>query len=141
MTSTFARRAPLLVVEDDRDLREVIADSLRIEGYDVVEAEDGADALVRLRGGVCPALVLLDLIMPHMDGRQLLSEMRRDSALAGIPVVLVTGTPPQDLRGEVFATLKKPVGVDDLLRCIQACVERMPRERSTGADPRLAQQR
>lgn len=111
--------APLLVVEDDRDLREVLAESLRLEGYEVVEATDGADALERLRGGVDPMLVILDLVMPRMDGRQLLAAMRADPALAAIPVVLVTGTPPRDLKGQVDAILKKPVGIADLLACIR----------------------
>lgn len=113
--------APLLVVEDDRDLREVLAESLRLEGYEVVEATDGADALERLRGGVHPTLVILDLVMPRMDGRQLLAAMRMDADLAGIPVVLATGTPPQDLRQEVLQILLKPIGVDDLLACVRRC--------------------
>jgi CheY-like chemotaxis protein len=109
----------LLVVEDDRDLREVLSESLRFEGYEVEEAADGVDALARLQEGVRPTLIILDLIMPRMDGRQLLAAMQRDEALAGIPVVLVTGTPPLDLRGDVHAILKKPVGMDELLACIR----------------------
>lgn len=112
----------LLVVEDDRDLREVLSESLRLEGYDVMEAVDGADALERLLGGASPALVILDLIMPRMDGRQLLAAMRADGALAEIPVVLVTGTPPRDLVGEVQAMLKKPVGIEELLASIRTCI-------------------
>lgn len=107
----------LLVVEDDRDLREVLSDSLRLEGFDVLEAVDGLDALEQLRRGVRPALVFLDLVMPRMDGRQLLGAMRAEGALADIPVVLVTGTPPRELQGEVRAILKKPVGVDELVAC------------------------
>lgn len=113
--------APILVVEDDRDLREVLSESLRFEGYDVLEAVDGADALARFHDGVRPAVMLLDLIMPRMDGRQLLAAMRDDGALSAIPVVLVTGTPPQDLKGRVRAIMKKPIGIADLLACIEAC--------------------
>ena len=83
--------AGVLVVEDDGDLREALAECLRFEGYDVVEAVDGADALARLRRGARPALIILDLVMPRMDGRQLLAAMRVDADLAGIPVVLATG--------------------------------------------------
>lgn len=109
---------PILVVEDDADLREVLAESLRLEGHEVLESVDGLDALERLRGGARPALVVLDLVMPRMDGRQLLTTMRADAALADIPVVLVTGTPPRDLAEAVDAILKKPIGIQDLLRCI-----------------------
>jgi len=85
----------------------------------VLEALDGADALARLQGGARPALVILDLVMPRLDGRQLLAAMRGDHALAAIPVVLVTGTPPLDLKGQVDAILKKPIGIEDLLACIR----------------------
>jgi hypothetical protein len=55
-----------------------------------------------------------------MDGRQLLAAMQGDEALAAVPVVLVTGTPPLDLAGGVRAILKKPVGIDELLACIRS---------------------
>lgn len=134
MSPTPAITAPLLVVDDDRDLREVLSDSLRFEGYDVVEAVDGADALEQLRGGVRPAVIFLDLIMPRMDGRQFLARAREDSMLAGIPIVMVTGTPPKDLEGEVSAILKKPVGIDDLCACVRRCLE----ETANGKSPEPA---
>ena len=109
----------ILVVEDDPDLREVLSESLRFEGYHVFEAGDGADALDRLHCGARPAIILLDLIMPRMDGRQFLAAIRRDVELAAIPVVLVTGTPPQDLVGKVAEIMKKPVGIEDLVACIR----------------------
>jgi CheY-like chemotaxis protein len=112
----------ILLVEDDRDLREVLSESLRFEGYDVLEAVDGLDALTRVRDGVRPALVLLDLIMPRMDGRQFLEAIRGEVGLTDVPVVLVTGTPPLDLRTAVHTILKKPVGLDDLLACIRGIV-------------------
>ena len=113
--------APVLVVEDDRDLREVLAESLRLEGYEVVEAVDGMDALERIRAGVRPAVVVLDLVMPRMDGRQFLAAVRADRTLAELPVVLVTGTPPRDLAGQVQGILKKPIGTADLLASIARC--------------------
>jgi CheY-like chemotaxis protein len=90
--------ADVLIVEDDGDLRGALAECLRLEGYCVAEASDGADALACLRDGARPALILLDLIMPRMDGRQFLGAVREEGGLARIPVVLVTGTPPQDLE-------------------------------------------
>lgn len=111
--------AGVLVVEDDRDLREVLAESLQLEGYQVDGAADGADALERLRGGARPGLVILDLVMPRMDGRQLVQAMSEDPCLAAIPVVLTTGTPPRDMKDKVLAILKKPIGIDDLLPFVQ----------------------
>jgi CheY-like chemotaxis protein len=107
--------ADVLIVEDDGDLRGALAECLRLEGYCVAEASDGAGALACLRDGARPALILLDLIMPRMDGSQFLGAVREEGGLARIPVVLVTGTPPQDLEGKVQAILMKPIGVDDLL--------------------------
>lgn len=123
--------AGVLVVEDDGDLREALAECLRFEGYDVVEAVDGADALARLQRGARPALIILDLVMPRMDGRQLLAAMRVDADLAGIPVVLATGTRPQDLSQEVQQVLLKPIGVDDLLACVRRYCDLAPPGTST----------
>ncbi|HSD21582.1 MAG TPA: response regulator [Anaeromyxobacter sp.] len=122
--------AGVLVVEDDGDLREALAECLRFEGYDVVEAVDGADALARLQRGARPALIILDLVMPRMDGRQLLAAMRVDADLAGIPVVLATGTRPQDLSQEVQVLLK-PIGLDDLLACVRRYCDLAPPGTST----------
>ncbi len=109
----------VLVVEDDPELRELLALSLRLESYHVFEARDGLDALDRLRCGARPAVILLDLIMPRMDGRQFLTAMRREDEFAAIPVVLVTGTPPPDLVGKVAEIMKKPVGIEELVACIR----------------------
>ena len=119
MSFAASLAAPLLVVEDDRDVREVLSDSLRFEGYDVLEAVDGADALEQLRMGKRPALIFLDLVMPRMDGRRFLAKVREERALRAIPIVLVTGTPPEDLRNAVKAILKKPVGIDELFECVR----------------------
>ena len=70
--------APVLVVEDDRDLREVLAEALRLEGYEVVEAVDGMDALERLRAGVRPALILFS------DGNDTISLRSRREAMDAV---------------------------------------------------------
>jgi CheY-like chemotaxis protein len=80
----------VLVVEDDRDLRESLADALRLEGYEVVCAEHGEAALRHLATGARPFVILLDLMMPVMDGWTLRQELLKDSKLATIPVVVMT---------------------------------------------------
>jgi CheY-like chemotaxis protein len=117
--SPAAAATDVLVVEDDDDLRSVLAECLRFEGYTVTEAVDGVDALARLKAGATPAVIILDLVMPRMDGRQFLGAIDEDVVLAAIPVVLVTGTPPRDLNAKVTAILKKPIGIDDLLAHIR----------------------
>ena len=80
----------MLVVEDDRDLRDSLGDALRLEGYEVVCVEHGEAALRHLRTGARPFVILLDLMMPVMDGWTFRQELLKDSALATIPVVIMT---------------------------------------------------
>ena len=114
----------VLVVDDEADSRGVLAMLLEMEGYAVQQAGDGLQALEALRGGPAPCVVLLDLMMPRLDGWGVLREMRAVPALADIPVVLVSGVADiegeTDLRG-VVASLTKPVDVDVLLATIQTC--------------------
>lgn len=111
----------ILVVEDDLDIRSILSQLLMFEGYDVEEAADGAEALALLRRGQPPALILLDLMMPVMDGWQLRAELQRDPALASIPVVIVSA----DVRAEqeasrlrVAGLLKKPLQIEPLLELV-----------------------
>ncbi len=82
----------ILVVDDEDDLRESIADLLRSEGFDVATASDGSHALSYLRGaGQTVALILLDLTMPEVDGCTFRRRQLADPALASIPVVILSG--------------------------------------------------
>ena len=83
------RDHPVLVVDDDATLRQLLRRMLEPEGYTVVEAENGRVALERLRG-VTPSVVLLDLMMPEMDGFEFVAEFRRHDAWRAIPIVVVT---------------------------------------------------
>lgn len=99
----------VLVVEDDEDLRDVLATLLRESGYSVLIAKNGEEALQRLRSGTCrPCVILLDLWMPVMDGWQFREEQRKDASLAAIPVVALSG----DVEARALdatAHLSKPV--------------------------------
>jgi len=92
----FRRDRPVLIVEDDAPLRELLRRMLEREGYTALEAEHGRAALDRLRQGV-PGVILLDLMMPVMDGFEFLEELRREDAGKGIPVIVLTA---KDLSGE-----------------------------------------
>jgi CheY-like chemotaxis protein len=80
----------VLVVEDDAPIREALCAVLRDDGYAVAEAGDGQEALEFLRTHPTPRVILLDLMMPVMDGWTFLREQAADPALAGIPVVVIT---------------------------------------------------
>lgn len=81
----------ILLVDDDPDIREVLALVLRAEGHQVEEAGDGLQALARLREGSAPSLILLDLMMPRLDGEGFTRELRGDPRLARIPICILSG--------------------------------------------------
>ena len=78
---------PILLVDDDHVFRQAMADLLESEGYAVETALDGSDALARLRDGLRPALIMLDLVMPKKNGLQFRAEQILDPRLAAIPTV------------------------------------------------------
>ncbi len=86
----------VLVVEDDATLRDAICAAFREEGISCTRCEDGQDALNLLRAGARPCLVLLDLQMPFVDGMNFRRQQLEAPALAGIPVVVVTGHPRKE---------------------------------------------
>ncbi len=105
--------ACVLVVEDDDALREVVAEAIADAGYVVLQAENGRIALEKMRAE-SPCLVLLDLMMPVMDGWEVVATMRGDPSLANVPVCILTAqdrvAPPTSSR-----VLSKPVTLDTLL--------------------------
>src|SRR5690349_20194497 len=80
---------PILVVEDDPAIRHLLEVTLRAAGYEPALAADGLEALAQL-GRVSPALILLDLNMPRMDGYALAEELRRRRLSPGVPVIVTT---------------------------------------------------
>lgn len=109
----------VLVVEDNDDLRELTRVILERHGYVVDEAENGAEALARLSAmKPAPCLVLLDLMMPVMDGRQLLERLQRDQMLATLPVVVVSAAANEPIAG-AKKTVKKPVSAETLVRVVE----------------------
>ena len=110
----------LLVVEDEQDNREVLVDLLDLVGYEVRGAADGREALAILRSGWRPALMLLDLTMPGMNGWELLTEMRKVPDWATIRRLVVSAVPPRLLPTEdVDGTMAKPVLAERLLAEIE----------------------
>src|SRR5262245_24697691 len=88
-----ARRTPhgpILIVEDDADLRDMMAQLLTLEGFKTETVANGRDALEYLQKGDPPDLILLDLMMPVMDGWEFRRRQREDPALANVPVVVLS---------------------------------------------------
>lgn len=107
----------VLVVDDEPTLRTVVAELLRDEGYAVVAVGDGAAALAAL-AEVVPDLVLMDVMMPGMDGRAAYLAMRAHPAGAALPIVFASaGADPADLPADAVF-LRKPFDLDDLLALV-----------------------
>lgn len=119
MFETTAREAaPILVVEDDPDLRESLCDVLRDEGYAAASAGDGQAALAWLREHPTPRLILLDLMMPVMSGPELGEHLARDPRLREVPIVVLSALDSGRQKGGVrgaLGYLKKPIDPEDLI--------------------------
>jgi CheY-like chemotaxis protein len=111
--------ARILVVEDDPSIREALAELLTEEGYAVASAANGAEALALLELEAPPSLILLDLMMPVMDGWAFRSAQRRDPRLSRIPVLVLSasrvgdGGPEAELAADAF--LQKPFDLEALV--------------------------
>jgi CheY-like chemotaxis protein len=114
------RRAHILLVEDDLSIRDALCELLAEEGFEVACASNGAEALDRLTAGDPPVLILLDLMMPVMDGFAFRSAQREDPRLARIPVVVLSAGHGAERAASLAADgfLAKPFGVDALLETV-----------------------
>jgi CheY-like chemotaxis protein len=111
---------PVLIIEDDADLREMMAQLLALEGYRAEAVANGQEALDYLRKGDVPELILLDLMMPVMDGWEFRRRLGEDPALASLPVVVLSALDQSraaDVDGVAF--LKKPLDFDHLLELVR----------------------
>ena len=112
----------MLVVEDDPALRDLYQKILKLEGYAVILAEDGVEALRYVETETVDAVVL-DLMMPRLDGRSVKRGFDANASMRNVPVILVTGhlTPDVD-PGEFSCVLHKPISVDGLLKAVRDCL-------------------
>jgi len=120
----------VLVVEDDTDLRESLSQALRDHGFGVTPATNGQEALDLLHAGARPSVILLDLMMPGLNGWQLRAALRRDPGLARIPQVVISAymdeaeqavlaLPPDDC-------LRKPFHIRILIDALERHCEPLP---------------
>ena len=111
---------PVLLVDDDSAVRRTLARFLGRDGLSVVEADNGQQALTYLQAGGAASVIVLDLRMPIMDGFKFREEQRRDSSLAAIPVIVLSGadTDRFDELGAA-AAFEKPASFSDLVKCIR----------------------
>ena len=115
----------VLLVEDDLEIRDILQDLLEAEGYDVIPASHGRQALEFLSGTPTeslPDLVVLDMMMPLVDGSQVLASMKSDPKLSPIPVVVMSAVARERPAGAA-AFLRKPIPLQKLFDTIRGFVE------------------
>jgi CheY-like chemotaxis protein len=112
----------VLVVEDDAELREMMAQMFAMEGFAPVEASDGLDALQKLHSGdPRPHVIVLDLMMPRLDGWGFVERQADDPSIADIPVIVVSAAPAHRLQTiAATAVFQKPLDYDRLIATVKA---------------------
>ncbi len=110
----------ILVVDDEPDERFLLRRMFEREGHEVLDASDGAAALAIVRESP-PDLILTDMMMPVMDGAELIRRLRSDPATAGIPILASTGDP--DLAGAADVVMSKSLPLEDLAAAVSACLK------------------
>ena len=109
----------ILVADDDRDFRDALGRALEKDGFEVLMAEGGREAIALLRdSNTRPDLMLLDLFMPAVDGWDVLQCVARDPALQSIPIVVMTSLRKDDLTEPPGAFLRKPFTIAEVLASI-----------------------
>jgi two-component system chemotaxis response regulator CheY len=117
----------VLIVEDDADTREMLAALLALEGFHAISAEDGLEALhllrtVRHRAPTTPCLILLDLTMPRLGGKEFRRAQLEDPTVANVPVAVMSGAVNLEERARALgavATVAKPIDLDALMNVVK----------------------
>ena len=115
----------LMIVDDDRDIRETLREILEDEGYSVSTAGNGREALQFLRYGVVPELILLDLMMPVMSGWEFRDEQLGDPRLAPIPVVVLSATPDVHQTAAALGAaswVRKPFEMGEVIEVLSSLI-------------------
>jgi CheY-like chemotaxis protein len=111
---------PVLIVEDDADLREMMAQLLTLEGFNAATVSNGREALQYLAGRKAPEVILLDLMMPVMDGWEFRRHQKADPEMSQVPVIVLSALDQGRTAGlDPAAFLKKPLDFDRLLQLVR----------------------
>ena len=106
----------ILIVEDDADARRLYAIGLNQLGFEVKLAANGAEAVERITSGEKPDVILLDWLMPLMDGSEVMARLGMNSETASIPVIVISGQlSPENLDGRIQCWMTKPVSLERLV--------------------------
>ena len=112
----------ILLVEDNADTAAALVHLLTERGYQVVTADDGQQALDLLEAGTRPRLILIDLMLPHVSGWELLKYLQTEPALRHTPTIVITGVPKEQLKVVADAVFRKPLDFSELAAKIDQLV-------------------
>jgi two-component system, sensor histidine kinase and response regulator len=115
----------ILIVDDEVDIRDSLCEFFEDEGYTVATAANGAEALELLASGELPCVIILDLLMPVLDGNEMYERMQADPRLAQLPVIISTSDPRRAPSGVL--TMKKPVSLLRLASTVRQFCTASPR--------------
>ena len=127
-----AHRCSVLVVDDDADVRELLRVALQSDGYDVAGVNNGREALHHLRSHADTCIILLDLMLPVMDGTHFRTAQLHDRSLAWMPVILMSGAPDTERVARemgVRRLVRKPLDLDEVKQAVRSvgCCQARPR--------------
>ncbi|WP_205022349.1 response regulator [Streptomyces sp. HB132] len=134
--STYPRRVSgaygrVLVVDDNKVIRQLIRVNLELEGFEVVTAADGVECL-DLVHEVCPDVITLDVVMPRLDGIQTAARLRADPRTGHLPVAVISSCTPHEVAAGVDAFLAKPFEPSEMVRMVRRLACRRDHTRFDG---------
>jgi len=138
MATGSAHRCSVLVVDDDAEVRDLLRVALSGDGYHVAAVSNGRDALHHLRSHAETCIIVLDLILPLMDGAQFRTAQLRDRSLSWIPVVVMSAAVDGDRRARELGARRfvpKPIDIDEMRQALRhiGCRQARPRRSGNGA--------
>jgi CheY-like chemotaxis protein len=125
-----AEKATVFLVDDDQDALDALAELLSEQGFEIAKAHNGREALELLRIAPLPSLILLDLMMPVMNGLEFLDRKSRDDDLASIPVIIISGI-SIDLPA-ALPMIRKPFELNNVVDAVRLHIGMRPRLQTSG---------
>ncbi|MBY0414468.1 MAG: response regulator [Bdellovibrionales bacterium] len=110
----------ILIVEDDKDIRESMKDALEIEGYKVLMASNGNEGLASLRSNDHTCMILLDLLMPTMGGREFMDIVQNEEKISSIPIFIHSSVANKENTIGAAGWIKKPADLSVILRAVKS---------------------
>lgn len=109
----------ILIVEDDKEIREAMKDALEIEGYNVIVASNGKEGLTTLRSNTNTCMILLDLLMPSMSGREFMDIVQKEEIISSIPIFIHSSVANKENTTGAAGWIKKPADLSVILEAVK----------------------